>query len=478
MLCTVRNKTHKENKKASTAKVAIWYTISNLLSSGVAFLTTPIFTRMMSKAEYGQVSNFLSWEGILAAVLTLNFNASIVRAKYDFDSRMDEYLSSIMLTSNIFIIIGYAVVELNSAYFIDRFSMDIWLIRMMFLYIFFTPPLQFLQSKHRIYWKYKTVVALSMLSSLGGTAISILLVMFMKNRLYGRIIGIVMPAAFLNLIIWISIVYKGRKLSFDCVKYAGIISIPLIPAALANTLLGNSDRVMITKICGDTANALYSLAYSVSMLASLLWTSMNQAWSPWLYDNINANERNAIWKHSKLYLGVFAMLIVGVFLISPEIILVLGGRGYYDARYVMPPVIMGCVFQFIYAMYVNLEIYAKKTVTISIGTFMAALLNIGLNTIFIPKYGYIAAAYTTMVGYLALFVFHYLIVRFTVKELSNLYDLKFIVLMIIGMTAVGGLSLLLYANSYVRYGVIVVYSLALIYSGFKYKDKIIMLLRR
>ena len=51
-------------------------------------------------------------------------------------------------------------------------------------------------------------------------------------------------------------------------------------------------------------------------------------------------------------------------------------------------------------------------------------------------------------------------------------------LMIIGMTAVGGLSLLLYANSYVRYGVIVVYSLALIYSGFKYKDKIIMLLRR
>jgi len=60
----------------------------------------------------------------------------------------------------------------------------------------------------------------------------------------------------------------------------------------------------------------------------------------------------------------------------------------------------------------NTEYYFKKTHYIYIGTMMAAALNVVLNIIFIPRYGYVAAAITTDISYLFLFVFHFLITKY------------------------------------------------------------------
>ena len=458
-----------KDDKATTAKIAIWYAFSNIFVRGLAFITTPIFTRLLSKAEYGSFSNFTSWEGILAVIVTLDYTASIARAKYDYDERMHEYLSSILVVSNLVTLAAYLIVEWNRGFFENLFSMDILYIRALFLYILFLPAFNYLQAKHRIYRKYRFFVAFAVSSALLRTGVAVLLVVLMQNKLLGRVLGFVVPTAIMNLCLEIYILVKGKTVDWSCVKYASIISIPLIPHAISGIVLGSSDRIMITHYIGAEANALYTLAYQVSLLANLLWTSMNQAWAPWLYDNIHANHFNAIRKNSKIYLGVFSALILGVLLITPELMLILGGRSYYEARYVMPPVVMGCVFQFVYGMYVNLEIYDKKTLLISIGTVSAALLNIGLNAVFIPKYGYTAAAYTTLVGYAALFVFHYLIVKVKVKPLSGIYDRRFIFAILFVMMLCCGLALLLYRVEAVRYVLIVIY--AFLFGAFAIKKR-------
>lgn len=98
-------------------------------------------------------------------------------------------------------------------------------------------------------------------------------------------------------------------------------------------------------------------------------------------------------------------------------------KEYSAAKYVMPPVIMGACFQFAYSMYVNLEMYKKKTFMISIGTILVALINIPLNYFFIEKFGYIAAAYTTMFCCGLLFAFHYIITL--ILKMSNIYDNRY-----------------------------------------------------
>ncbi len=449
----------KREQTATTARIALWYAFSNVFVKGLAFISTPVFTRLMTKAEFGYFSNFTSWEAILAVIVTLDFTASVARAKYDFDDRMDVYLSSILLASNFVTLACFVIVELNSAFFTDWFEMDIGYIRLMFLYVMFLPAFSYLQAKHRIYRKYRFFVAFAISSAILRTGTAVVLVIMMKDKLLGRTIGYVIPTTLMNLVLWAVIIWKGRKIDRECVAYASRISIPLIPHAISGIILGSSDRIMITKFIGAEANAMYTVAYQVSLLANLLWNSMNQAWAPSLYDNIHAGNRERVGRNARVYLGVFAGLIVGVLLLSPELMIVMGGfsKKYYEARFVMPPVVMGCVFQFVYGMYVNLEIYAKKTGIISIGTVSAALLNIGLNAVFIPRYGYIAAAYTTLVGYAAQFAFHYIIVKVTLPELGSLYSSKFIFGVLAVLFACSAAALPIYRSNAVRYPLVAVY---------------------
>ncbi len=66
-------------------------------------------------------------------------------------------------------------------------------------------------------------------------------------------------------------------------------------------------------------------------------------------------------------------------------------------------------FVFLYSLPANFEFYLKKTYYISLGTTAAALINIVLNVWFIPIFGYVAAAWTTLISYIFFFVFHLII---------------------------------------------------------------------
>lgn len=451
----------KNEQSATTARIALWYAFSNVFVRGMAYISTPVFTRLLTKSEFGMFSHFTSWENILAVIVTLDFTASIARAKYDYDGKMDTYLSSILLVSNIVTCLSWIIVEIFHTQFEQLFKMDLLYIRAMFLYVMFLPAFSYLQAKHRIYRKYRFFVAFAVSSAILRTGTAVILVILMQNKLLGRVLGYVVPTTIMNLVLWSIIVWKGRRIDRDCIRYAAGISIPLIPHALSGIILGSSDRIMITSLVGADSTALYTVAYQVSLLANLLWTSMNQAWAPWLYDSIHDDKREQIDRNSRIYLGVFALLVIGVLLVTPEAMLVIGGKGYYEARYVMPPVIYGCAFQFVYGMYVNIEIYSKKTALISMGTVSAAALNVALNAVFIPRYGYIAAAYTTLVGYAALFAFHLLIVRTRISHLGNLYSLKFIFSVLAGLGACSAVSLFLYRNQVIRYIVLLLYCIGM-----------------
>ena len=467
--------TETKTEKASTAKIALWYIFSSLFVKGLAVISTPIFTRLLTKEEFGFISNFNSWESILIILVTLDFSASIMRAKYDFPDRINEYMSSILLVSNLVTIVVMFIIEFNQSFFTNLLSMDISYIRIMFLYMLFLPAFNYLQVKHRIYQKYKFFVGFSILSALFQTTVSVILVLTLQNKLIGRIYGFVIPSLILNSILWLFIIHKSHKISTDCVKFACSISIPLIPHTLSGILLGNSDRIMVMKYCGASDTAIYSLAYSISLLSNLIWSSMNKAWLPWLFDNIHKDNKKAIKRNSIIYLSIFIIIVIGIFLITPEIVKIFGGEKYIDAKFVMPPVILGCIFQFVYTMYVNLEIYSKKTVIISIGTLLAALLNIGLNYIFIPKYGYIAAAYTTAVGYLALLIFHYIAVKIKVPELIDIYQNKNICFICIGMLFYSLSMNYVYRHDLTRYLVLNFYIIIAITLAYKYKQNIIKL---
>ena len=124
-------------------------------------------------------------------------------------------------------------------------------------------------------------------------------------------------------------------------------------------------------------------------------------------------------------------------LVAPELLLIMGGKEYLETKYLIPPVMVGYVFQFVYSLYVNIEFYHKKQKNIAFGTMIACVINIILNYLLIPKFGYIAAAYTTLIGYISLYVIHYIFV----KKLgcTYWYDNRFNIIRycIVGLIAIG-----------------------------------------
>lgn len=462
----------KIEKKATVAQIAFWYMFASACTKGLAAISTPIFTRLMSKTEYGLFNNFNSWISILSILLSLDFASSIARAKYDYDEKMRDYIGTVTISSHVIVLICYFLVEFQKSFFIEYFSLDIWSIRVMFVYLLLSPIFDYLQKLFRIRNKFVVFILLSVGTALIRTVCSILLVVKVEDKYWGRVVGYTLPFIVVCIIVEI-ITVKGCRFDFKYLRYACTISVPLIPHALSGTILGHSDQLMITNICGAEKNALYSLSVSISSLMSAVWVSMNQSTVPWLYDNLQNNDYQNIKKKTRIYLAAFAMILVGLLLLVPELVLLLGGRDYYEVVYIMPPLIVGYLFQFIYSMYVNLEMYEKKTIYVSIATIIAAVSNVALNVLLIPRFGYQAAAYTTLVGYCILLLTHFIVVNLILPQYRNLYDGKFIFLIIGLILMAAVISMILYNYNVVRYCVICVFGVISVWLGVKNKKKLI-----
>lgn len=466
----------KEDTTASTAKVALWFAVGNIIVNGLGFLTTPIFSRILSKAEFGQFSNFLSWGTLLYAIVSLNLGASIMRAKFDFTEDFDSYVLSVLCLSSLSTLIVYGTSEIFPGFYTKVLSMDIACVRLLFLYFLFNSAFQYILIECRVTMKYKFCVFLSISLSLLQIVTALVLISLMDDKALGRILGQVIPFVFLGITCWILLLKNGKHIRMKHMKYACGYSIPLMLHTISGHILGSSDKVMIKSFCGAEAAALYAIPYTISSIASILWVAMNQAWAPWQYEQMNANNSEEICKKSKWYLGIFAIIIVGVLLVAPEVLYMMGGKPYMEAVWVMPPVILACAYQFVYSLYVNIEMFMKKNIQISLSTMGAAVFNIVTNAIFIPKYGYIAAAYTTLLGYLLLLIVHFTLVKIR-GEYTDSIDAKYVWGMTLAMTLFGALMFFMYNHQILRYCAIITYGVGVIVFALKKKDLIFDVLR-
>lgn len=457
-------------------KAGIWYTFSSFLTKGVAFITTPIFARLLSSNDYGEYNNFVAWTGIIVIVATMEMHATVNRARYDYDN-LDGYLSSVAITGTIVTTVLWEIVQLFPSFFTNFFSMEMPYINLLFVTTMVSPVLQLLQAKNRINYKYKTYAALSFGSVLLSTLVSLVLVLLMQDKLAGRIFGHYGIIFVIDLCVYIYIIYKGRHFKWSECKYALLICIPMIPHLLSKYILNQSDRIMIKQLCGASDTAFYSLAYSCAMIPIMLATATNIAWSPWSSEKIHEEKFDTIRKVSYYYISLFYCVVLGIFILGPEVVLILGGKKYTDAVNVLPPVVMGAAFQFLYNLYVALEQFAKKTVGMAFGTAVAALINIGLNWLLIPTYGYIVAAYTTLVGYACLLVIHYFLAKRT--GYIQAYDAKFILISLIVLFCLMLFMLWLYTRpAIIRYCIAVAVIATVGFFVYKKKDFIMSIVRK
>ena len=166
-----------------------------------------------------------------------------------------------------------------------------------------------------------------------------------------------------------------------------------------------------------------------------------------------------------LLLITIAIVNLGILLLAPEIIKIFAPEEYYDAVWVMPPIILAVFFMFMYNLFACFEFYYEKKTYVSIATMIGAALNILLNLIFIQKFGYMAAGYTTLVCYIAFAFMHYFFMKkICKKNLSGLsiYKSKILFAISIIYLGIGVLIVFTYTNTILRYAIVAIGAVAII----------------
>ena len=455
----------KEYEKMSiVAKASIWFVFCTLLQKGVAFITVPIFTRIMPTVEYGLYSTYLSWYAIITVICTLDMHNCIYMnqiSKTDNIEEKDKVAVPMLSLSNTIVVVLLLVYLCFHKTINLLIKLPTSIVVLLFFQVFFDSIINFWLIRQRFEYNYKNIIIKTIIIVFLNAFLGIFFVMLVnKNQAVARVISIVLVQVIFGLILYIQLFKKtGRFFSANGWKKILYIQLPLLPHALSLTILSSVDRIMINSFVGATETAIYGVAYSSAYVVNVLKNSIVDAARPDIYKSIKEGKYEKIDSMFK-NISIFIILILILFIVfAPEIIRIMAPNNYYNAIYIIPPVATSTLFTFLYCMYACISFYYEKTRQIMYASVASAILNLILNWIFIPIYGYIAAGYTTLVCYIFLAIFHYFIMKNIVKkELHNIriFDDKFTIFISLVMLIIMIVLTKLYEYILIRYSVVLI----------------------
>ncbi len=447
------------------AKSAAAYTVASMFSRGLAIITVPIFTRIMTTAEIGTVNLYNTWHSLLHVVVTLALTlGGSVAALKNFDKERDQYLSSVLTLTTLMGLLVGVIYFIAPTFWCSLTGLSNELMILLVIGFCLTPAQEFWLIKQRFEYKYKFVCGLTMGSALLASIASVMAVLKLHEFGYekvaeGRLLANNTVLFSVAAILWIYIMIKGKTfVNMKYWKFALALSIPLMGHALASEVLQVSDRIMIANMVSESAVGIYSTLYTVSSISLMVWSAINSSFIPYLFQNIG-KEGNKIRQISLMLMGAYALIAVVLTFFAPEIVRILATEEYYEAIYIMPPIAAGVFLTSVSHMYANILTYYKKTVYIMYSSVIAAIVNVILNYVCIKQFGYMAAAYTTLVAYIVLagsqMYFSRKLQKKQNEEGKTVYNDKLIVLVALVTILVSLLGLILYKYIVLRYGFIV-----------------------
>lgn len=410
-------------KKKEFTEAGALYFIATLFNKGIGFITVPIFSRILSTSDYGTVTTFNSWVSMISVVMSLALYMSIRASFIDYSEKeRPRYLSTILSFTCIIFAISMAG-ALAVSYFVPK-SITMALVYLCFIQSFGNALINDYGYYLMMKYQYKTRTALMILPSLASIILSIIAILFIvKENLYmGRIVPTTVVYAITAVIILCVVFSKYRpNLNLNYLKYGLTLSLPLVLHSIALHILSQSDRVMITWLRDTSETGIYSLVYNLGMISTVITTSLDGIWVPWFTEKLRDGKRTDINTLVMDYVNLMTYAMVALILAGPEILKIFADSRYWVGISIIPPIVLANYLIFMYTLYVNTEHFHKKTTSITKNTIIAAVINLVLNYIFIPKFGYVAAAYTTLFSYLMAFILHS---RYAKKIEPDLYPLK------------------------------------------------------
>ena len=304
------NITSKYKESPVQVRASLWFLISSFLQKGISMISTPVFTRILTTDEFGRFNVFNSWYGIVSVIITLSLSYGVYyQGIIKFEEDRDRFSSSLQGLNITLVFTSGLIYLLFARFFNSLFTLSTIQVIAMIVLSWTSSAFSFWAVEQRAIFKYKALVILTLTVSFLKPTVGILLVVKASDKVTARILGLAIVELIGYSYCFITHMKKGKIFFHNGYwKYAVLYSLPLIPHHLSQTLLNNSDRIMIEKLVGADAAGIYSLAYSISMIMVLFNNALGQTIGPWMYNRIKEKQVDKIGPMAYITLSFIAFV--------------------------------------------------------------------------------------------------------------------------------------------------------------------------
>lgn len=455
--------------KNNLIKKFLSFSIGGYVNALIGLLTVPIITRILSPEQYGVASLISIIVEMLVVFCSLALDQSFVRFFYEVEEEERGKLLQDCLYYPVFITIFSSLIififrNQISIFILGKKEKVIWLIIVFSIVALIIKSFAFLvvrmQQKGGLYSFFYILIKV--------VEFSFILLFF---KIYGNDYKVIVLATlFSTLITSLLMIVVERKIW----KLGGKrkiekkellnFSAPLVLTLALTWVFASSDKITIKIFSNLRELGLYSGAFRIVSVISVIQTGFTSFWTPFIYERYSKNPDDLVfYKKANDYLSLIFFLIGITILATRNIIIILLGEKYYDSLFIVPMLI------FVPIMYLISETtmmgigFKKKSKYFLYISIIVALFNIVGNILLVPKYGAKGAAISTGISYIIFFSFR---TYFSIKLINFGFNLKRIYIVIALL-----LSYALYLSFYnnlkytILLGVLLIITVLLIYKS-------------
>ncbi len=393
---------------------ALKYFPVRLVPALTALITVPVFTRMLTTADYGDFALVTSTVSLIALVATSWINGAIVRFYWAYDKlgRRDDFIGSTVWSLASTLGLAAALALAFGYLFADVLPPGI--VRLLPIGVASLAVNNFMLSSLQVYRaanKASAYAILSVATTITATSMSIFFVTVPQLGAYGILLGAVLG----NLILFPFNLYHLRKegslsprhLKRDVVNDFAGYGLPLVPAAISSWLLVLADRYIIGFIQTTGEVGLYSVAYGLGdKVMQLIVMPLAITMGPVMIRTFEQQGQDLAQQVQSQFTRYFSMatmpLLFGIAAVARHFMGVFTGAEFREAYPILAIVATAAMLNgLVQIAGTGVALHKRTTITMS-NTLTAAAFNIVANIALVPVYGYMAAAYTTVASYLLL----------------------------------------------------------------------------
>lgn len=278
------------------------YTFCALLQKGTGFLLLPIYTTYLKPEDYGIMNLITSITGFLSILFLVSLHAAAARFHFKYVTSKGQAI--VWGTILLMVLFNSAFWGLICIIFHDALLVPLAegipfypLLLLAILGTMLSPLYLFYQQ-----WLQCTQDGLRYtLNLMCNFLLQVFLNLLMLMVFHQGVLGIIISSFIVSMIFFIYSMISflphitlciNKEISVAAFKY----SLPLIPHSVSGYLSVMLDRILLNKLIGIQQVGLYGVANQFGNILNLFTSSINQAFTPWLYQKLEKENESSNYK--------------------------------------------------------------------------------------------------------------------------------------------------------------------------------------